>query len=91
MTYGQYWLWVTLSVLASLVFIVMWGKLFGSMIPYYAQKVGRGPGHGPPFVATLADVTGMIIYFSIAAVFLSGKCCRFFRLKRLPEEGNLYL
>jgi magnesium transporter len=72
--YGEYWLWVGLSVSVSLVFIVLWGTLSGSMIPLMLKKIGLDPATASaPFVATLVDVTGLIIYFSIAAVFLSGK------------------
>ena len=58
----------------SLVFIVMWGTLSGSMIPFMLKKVGLDPATASaPFVATMVDVTGLIIYFSVAALFLSGK------------------
>ncbi len=72
--YGQYWVWVALSVSVSLVFIVLWGTFSGSMIPLMLKKIGLDPATASaPFVATLVDVTGLIIYFSIAAMFLSGK------------------
>ncbi len=72
--YGEYWLWVGLSVSVSLVFIVLWGTLSGSMIPFLLKRVGLDPATASaPFVATLVDVTGLIIYFTIAALFLSGK------------------
>lgn len=72
--YGEYWQWVGLSVAVSLVFIVMWGTLSGSMIPFLLKRAGLDPATASaPFVATLVDVTGLIIYFSIAALFLSGK------------------
>lgn len=72
--YGIYWFWIGISVSASLVFIVLWGTLTGSMIPFLLKKIGLDPATASaPFVATLVDVTGLIIYFSIAAVFLSGK------------------
>ncbi|TWV15218.1 magnesium transporter [Bacteroidaceae bacterium HV4-6-C5C] len=72
--YGVYWFWIGISVSASLVFIVLWGTLTGSMIPFLLKKIGLDPATASaPFVATLVDVTGLIIYFSIAAVFLSGK------------------
>ena len=72
--YGEYWIWVACSVSTSLVFIVMWGTLAGSMIPFLLKRVGLDPATASaPFVATLVDVTGLIIYFSIAALFLSGK------------------
>jgi magnesium transporter len=72
--YGQYWATVALTVSISLVFIVLWGTLSGSLIPFLLRKVGLDPATASaPFVATLVDVTGLIIYFSVAAIFLSGK------------------
>lgn len=72
--YGQYWIWVALAVSTSLIFIVLWGTLSGSMIPFILKGLKRDPAtSSAPFVATLVDVTGLIIYFSIAAIFLSGK------------------
>lgn len=72
--YGEYWPWVALSVAVSLIFVVMWGTLSGSMIPLLLKKVGLDPAAASaPFVATLVDVTGLIIYFSIAALLLSGR------------------
>ncbi|UGS24917.1 magnesium transporter [Flavobacterium channae] len=72
--YGIYWFWVAMTVSISLLFIVLWGTLSGSLIPFLLRKVGLDPATASaPFVATLVDVTGLIIYFSIAALFLSGK------------------
>ena len=72
--YGLYWPWVAVSVSVSLVFIVMWGTLTGSMIPFLLKRAGLDPAAASaPFVATMVDVTGLVIYFSVAAVFLSGK------------------
>ncbi|MFT4072745.1 MAG: magnesium transporter [Dysgonamonadaceae bacterium] len=72
--YGVYWLWVAISVSLSLVVIVLWGTLSGSLIPFVLRKVGLDPATASaPFVATLVDVTGLIIYFSISAIFLAGK------------------
>ena len=72
--YGVYWPWVAVSVSVSLVFIVMWGTLTGSMIPFLLKRAGLDPAAASaPFVATMVDVTGLVIYFSVAAVFLSGK------------------
>ncbi len=72
--YGAYWPWVALSVAVSLVFVVLWGTLSGSMIPFLLKRAGLDPAAASaPFVATLVDVTGLIIYFSVAALFLSGK------------------
>ena len=72
--YGEYWPWVAASVSVSLIFIVLWGTLSGSMIPIILKRLGMDPATASaPFVATLVDVTGLIIYFSIAAVFLTGR------------------
>lgn len=72
--YGQYWFPVALSVSISLVFIVLWGTLSGSLIPIFLRAVGLDPATASaPFVATLVDVTGLVIYFSISALFLTGK------------------
>jgi magnesium transporter len=72
--YGPYWLWVALSVSTSLLFIVLWGTLSGSLIPFLLRKMKLDPAAASaPFVATLVDVTGLIIYFSVSAFFLAGK------------------
>jgi magnesium transporter len=72
--YGEFWLWIGLSVALSLVLIVLWGTLSGSMIPLVLKKLGLDPATASaPFVATLVDVTGLIIYFTVAATFLTGK------------------
>ncbi|OAZ05063.1 magnesium transporter [Flavobacterium succinicans] len=72
--YGPYWFWVALSVSTSLLLIVLWGTLSGSLIPFLLRKLKLDPATASaPFVATLVDVTGLIIYFSISALFLAGK------------------
>lgn len=72
--YGEYWLWIAASVAVSLIFIVLWGTLSGSMIPLILKRIGLDPATASaPFVATLVDVTGLIIYFSVAATLLGGK------------------
>ncbi|WP_276496055.1 magnesium transporter [Pontibacter litorisediminis] len=71
--YGEYAWLIGLTVGLSLIGIVLWGTLTGSMIPFLLQKLGLDPAtSSAPFVATLVDVTGLIIYFSIAASILSG-------------------
>lgn len=71
--YGEHWLLIGMTVLFSLIGIVMWGTLVGSMTPIILKKLKLDPAtSSAPFVATLVDVTGLIIYFSIAAVILSG-------------------
>ena len=72
--YGQHWVLVGTTVSASLVGVVLWGTLSGSMIPMVLKKLGIDPAtSSAPFVATLVDVTGLVIYFSIAAIILGGK------------------
>jgi len=72
--YGIYWFYIALSVSISLVFIVLWGTLTGSLIPFLLRKIGLDPATASaPFVATLVDVTGLVIYFSVSALLLSGK------------------
>lgn len=72
-TYGEHWFLVALTVGFSLVGVVLWGTLSGSMLPFIMKRVGADPAtSSAPFVATLVDVTGLVIYFSVAAVILHG-------------------
>ena len=65
------WVLVGLTVGFSLIGIVLWGTLSGSMIPIILKKLKLDPAtSSAPFVATLVDVTGLIIYFSVAAIML---------------------
>ena len=58
----------------SLIGVVLWGTLVGSMLPLILKRLGADPAaSSTPFVATLVDVTGLIIYFSVAFLILSGK------------------
>ncbi|PJJ84319.1 magnesium transporter [Mucilaginibacter auburnensis] len=67
--YGPHWLSVAITVGVSLVFVVLWGSLSGSMLPLLLKRLGADPAtSSAPFVATLADVTGLVIYFSIAVL-----------------------
>jgi magnesium transporter len=53
--------------------VVLWGSLAGSMLPLILKKLGADPAvSSAPFVATLVDVTGLVIYFSVAFAILSG-------------------
>ena len=71
--YGEHWLLVALTIGISLVGIVLWGTLSGSMLPLLLRRVGLDPAtSSAPFVATLVDVTGLIIYFSVAMLILRG-------------------
>ena len=72
-TYGQYGTEIGLAVGFSLVGVVLWGTLAGSMLPLLLKKLGADPAtSSAPFVATLVDVTGLVIYFSMAYLFMSG-------------------
>ena len=69
--YGAHWQLMGLTIFFSLIGIIMWGTLSGSMIPILLKKFKLDPAtSSAPFVATLVDVTGLVIYFSIAAVIL---------------------
>jgi magnesium transporter len=71
--YGEHWVLVALTVAAALVGIVTFGSLTGSMLPFILQRVGFDPASASaPFVATLVDVTGLVIYFSVASLILRG-------------------
>ncbi|MBU6482233.1 MAG: magnesium transporter [Nitrospirae bacterium] len=71
--YGPHWFLVALTVGVSLIGVVMWGALTGSLLPFLLRRLGFDPAaSSAPFVATLVDVTGLVIYFSIAFVFLRG-------------------
>jgi magnesium transporter len=71
--YGEHWVLVAFTVGAALVGIVTFGSLAGSMLPFILKRIGFDPASASaPFVATLVDVTGLVIYFSIALVFLRG-------------------
>lgn len=71
--YGQHQVAVAIAVGISLVGVVLWGTLSGSMLPLLLKKAGADPAvSSAPFVATLVDVTGLIIYFSVAMLTLKG-------------------
>ena len=71
--YGPHWLQVAFTVGIALVGIVLWGSLAGSMLPLLLKRLGLDPAtSSAPFVATLVDVTGLIIYFTVALVLLHG-------------------
>jgi magnesium transporter len=71
--YGPHWLLVAITVGIALVGIVLWGSLIGSLLPFALRRAGFDPAaSSAPFVATLVDVTGLIIYFSVGLVILRG-------------------
>jgi magnesium transporter len=73
-TYGDHAVRVALTVATSLVGVVLWGCLAGSMLPFVLRRVGFDPASASaPFVATLVDVSGLIIYFSVGSVILRGR------------------
>jgi len=71
--YGPHYLRVALTVSLSLLGVVTWGTLAGSMLPFVFRRLGFDPAvSSSPFVATLVDVTGIIIYFTVALFTLRG-------------------
>jgi magnesium transporter len=71
--YGEHWLLVAVTVALALVGVVLWGTLVGSLLPFLLRRLGFDPAvSSAPFVATLVDVTGLVIYFSVGIVVLRG-------------------
>jgi magnesium transporter len=71
--YGPHWQLVALTVFAALIGIVSFGSVCGSMLPFLLQRLRLDPASASaPFVATLVDVTGLVIYFSVALAILRG-------------------
>jgi magnesium transporter len=71
--YGPHWLLVAFTVSFALVGVVLWGTLVGSILPFILRRLGFDPAtSSAPFVATLVDVTGLVIYFSVGFVILNG-------------------
>jgi magnesium transporter len=71
--YGPHWLLLAVTVAAALVGIVTFGSMVGSMLPFVLRAIGFDPAAASaPFVATLVDVTGLAIYFGVAALILRG-------------------
>ncbi|MES1166864.1 MAG: magnesium transporter [Pseudomonadota bacterium] len=72
-TYGEHWMLVATTVSIALVGIVLWGSLMGSMLPLLIKRAGFDPAtSSAPFIATLVDVTGLIIYFTVALLVMRG-------------------
>ena len=72
-SYGTHWPLIATTIFFALIGVIMWGTLAGSMLPFALRKAGLDPAtSSAPFVATLVDVTGLIIYFSIAMLVLRG-------------------
>ena len=71
--YGPHWALIGVTIGFSLVGVVLWGTLSGSMLPFVLKRLGFDPAtSSAPFVATLVDVTGLVIYFTVALVVLRG-------------------
>lgn len=71
--YGEHYLLLAATVSISLVGVVLFGTITGAMLPFILRRVGLDPASASaPFVATLVDVTGLIIYFSVANIILRG-------------------
>jgi magnesium transporter len=72
-TYGEHWFLIGLTVCFSLIGVVLWSSLIGSMLPLILKRLGADPASSSaPFVATLVDVTGLIIFFNVALFTLRG-------------------
>lgn len=72
-SYGTHWPLLALTVGLALIGIVLWGTLSGSMLPFLLRRIGLDPAtSSAPFVATLVDVSGLVIYFTVAAIILHG-------------------
>ena len=72
-TYGEHGALIASTVGLALVGVVLWGTIAGSMLPIVLKKLGADPAtSSAPFVATLVDVTGLVIYFSVAYIILRG-------------------
>lgn len=71
--YGEHYLLVAATVACSLVGVVLWGSVSGSMLPFILRRLGFDPASASaPFVATLVDVSGLIIYFTVGGIILHG-------------------
>jgi magnesium transporter len=72
-TYGEHYLGVGITVAISLVGVVLWGTVSGSMLPFIIRRLGFDPASAStPFVATLVDVFGLVLYFTVAQQVLRG-------------------
>jgi magnesium transporter len=72
-SYGEHYLAVGITVSVSLIGVVTWGTLAGSTLPFIINKLGFDPASASaPFVATLVDVSGLVIYFNVAQLLLGG-------------------
>jgi len=71
--FGEHWALIGATIGLSLLFVVLWGSLMGTIMPMVLQRLGADPAaSSTPFVATLVDVTGIVLYFSVATIVLRG-------------------
>jgi magnesium transporter len=71
--YGEHWILIAITIGITLVGVVLWGTIAGSMLPVFLKRLGADPAaSSAPFVATLVDVTALVIYFSVALLALRG-------------------
>ena len=71
--YGEHWMLLGFVIFFSLIGVVLWGSLAGAMLPFLLRRLGFDPAKAAaPFVATIVDVTGLVIYFFVAALILRG-------------------
>jgi len=72
-SYGQHYALIALTVGLSLIGVVLWGTLAGATLPFILRRLGVDPASASaPFVATLVDVSGLVIYFTMASLILRG-------------------
>lgn len=71
--FGEHWALIGVTIGLSLLFVVLWGSLVGTILPMILERLGADPAaSSTPFVATLVDVTGIVLYFSVATMVLRG-------------------
>ncbi len=71
--FGQHFIRIGFAIGIAIIGVVLWGTIMGSMLPLLLKRLGADPAtSSTPFVATLVDVTGLLIYFSVAYLFLKG-------------------
>ena len=71
--YGEHWILIAITIGITLVGVVLWGTIAGSMLPVFLKRLGADPAaSSAPFVATLVDVTALVIYFTVALLALRG-------------------
>jgi magnesium transporter len=71
--YGDHYILIGLTIAGSVIGVALWGTLVGALLPFFLKRVGLDPASASaPLVATLSDVTGILIFFSVASTVLSG-------------------